>query len=262
MRRGPIPAAGFTQRATIDPDLNEVHVLSGLSKEKDQREDNIKNSFWVYDISSSKWLVFALYKGSSVKISYPNECYCYIIFRSCIYKNDNTDLQYWSKINTTAPCPRFAHQLVYDHIRKVHYLFGGNPGKSAMPKMRLDDFWSLHLHRPSSDHVLRKCKLMIRQHRFEEMVSVERNQYNALMYLQSDIHALVDHNDEEEEKHFQLLASKLFKEKEQDDNTLNLQSSDINETHKKRSTLFNSLSTFFPEDMVQPKSHLADLIVL
>ncbi|KAG1683391.1 Muskelin [Nymphon striatum] len=236
MRRGPIPAAGFTQRATIDPDLNEVHVLSGLSKEKDQREDNIKNSFWVYDISSSKW--------------------------SCIYKNDNTDLQYWSKINTTAPCPRFAHQLVYDHIRKVHYLFGGNPGKSAMPKMRLDDFWSLHLHRPSSDHVLRKCKLMIRQHRFEEMVSVERNQYNALMYLQSDIHALVDHNDEEEEKHFQLLASKLFKEKEQDDNTLNLQSSDINETHKKRSTLFNSLSTFFPEDMVQPKSHLADLIVL
>ncbi|KAG1683389.1 Muskelin [Nymphon striatum] len=195
MRRGPIPAAGFTQRATIDPDLNEVHVLSGLSKEKDQREDNIKNSFWVYDISSSKW--------------------------SCIYKNDNTDLQYWSKINTTAPCPRFAHQLVYDHIRKVHYLFGGNPGKSAMPKMRLDDFWSLHLHRPSSDHVLRKCKLMIRQHRFEEMVSVERNQYNALMYLQSDIHALVDHNDEEEEKHFQLLASKLFKEKEQDDNTLN-----------------------------------------
>ena len=23
-----VPAAGFTQRATIDPDLNEIHVLS------------------------------------------------------------------------------------------------------------------------------------------------------------------------------------------------------------------------------------------
>ena len=44
------------------------------------------------------------------------------------------------------PCPRFAHQLVYDHLHKVHYLFGGNPGKSSLPKMRLDDFWSLKVH--------------------------------------------------------------------------------------------------------------------
>jgi len=25
----------------------------------------------------------------------------------------------------------------------VHYLFGGNPGKESLPKMRLDDFWAL-----------------------------------------------------------------------------------------------------------------------
>lgn len=50
----PVPSAGFTQRATIDPDYSEIHVLSGLSKEKDKRE-NMKNSFWVYDIVKNKW---------------------------------------------------------------------------------------------------------------------------------------------------------------------------------------------------------------
>lgn len=50
---------------------------------------------------------------------------------------------YWTKMQNVEPCPRFAHQLVFDHIHKVHYLFGGNPGKFSVPKMRLDDFWSL-----------------------------------------------------------------------------------------------------------------------
>ena len=63
--------------------------------------------------------------------------------RSCIYKNENTGQQYWHKMQHLEPVPRFAHQLVYDHIRKIHYLFGGNPGKESLPKMRLDDFWSL-----------------------------------------------------------------------------------------------------------------------
>ena len=45
------------------------------------------------------------------------------------------------------PVPRFAHQLVYDHIRKVHYMFGGNPGDSSNLNLRLDDFWELHLLR-------------------------------------------------------------------------------------------------------------------
>ena len=60
-----------------------------------------------------------------------------------MYKNENMGQQYWTKMQNVEPCPRFAHQLVYDHIHKVHYLFGGNPGKSSIHKMRLDDFWSL-----------------------------------------------------------------------------------------------------------------------
>lgn len=29
----------------------------GLSKDKEKREENVRNSFWVYDISQNKWLV-------------------------------------------------------------------------------------------------------------------------------------------------------------------------------------------------------------
>ncbi|PIO30504.1 hypothetical protein AB205_0017180 [Aquarana catesbeiana] len=44
-----------TQRATIDPELNEIHVLSGLSKDKEKREENVRNSFWIYDIVRNSW---------------------------------------------------------------------------------------------------------------------------------------------------------------------------------------------------------------
>lgn len=52
---GAVPMTGFTQRATIDPELNEIHVLSGLSKDKDKREENVRNSFWIYDIARNNW---------------------------------------------------------------------------------------------------------------------------------------------------------------------------------------------------------------
>lgn len=145
-----VPAAGFTQRATIDPELNEIHVLSvivcdrgvvsseltavhstwsqGINKDKEKRDENVKNSFWVYDMLENRW--------------------------SCIYRNESKpdDLQQASSSSNAddseGPRPRFAHQLVYDHLKKVHYLFGGNPGPNkngAMNKERLDDFWSLEV---------------------------------------------------------------------------------------------------------------------
>lgn len=113
-----VPAAGYTQRATIDPELGEIYVLSvcvtrsltrdrlrisirtgttcfqGLSKDKDKRDDNVQNSFWVYNIQSGKW--------------------------TCIYRNENAGEKYWSKMQDYEPCPRFAHQIVYDHTRKVN----------------------------------------------------------------------------------------------------------------------------------------------
>ncbi|XP_064604593.1 muskelin-like isoform X2 [Liolophura sinensis] len=226
-----VPSAGYTQRATIDPEMNEIHVLSGLSKDK-ERKDNVKNSFWVYDIEKNKW--------------------------SCIYKNENSGQSYWTKMQHVEPVPRFAHQLVYDHARKVHYLFGGNPGKDIIPKVRLDDFWSLKLFRPSTEHLLRRCKYLIRKFQFQEMAC--SNPVRALTYLQADLAAVVDHSDPEETREFQLLASTLFME-DSDDQEMR-EDLGVSEHYHSRTKLFDMLVNFFPESMTQPKGNLVDLITL
>ncbi|KAF8793796.1 Muskelin like protein [Argiope bruennichi] len=224
-----VPPAGFTQRATIDPDLNEIHVLSGSNKDK--REEYVKNSFWVYDISLNKW--------------------------SCIYQSEIKTKEGSEQIDPPLePCPRFAHQLVYDHIRKVHYLFGGNPGKSHSPKMRLDDFWSLHLYRPTKDMLVRQCRRIIRQHKFQEIA--DKDPVAALHYLQTELANTVDHSNHQETKEFQLLAFNLFSEKEKEVKD----ELSVDETFKRRSQLFDQLTEFFPDDMTQPKNNLIDLISL
>ncbi|KAL8596859.1 hypothetical protein ACOMHN_060667 [Nucella lapillus] len=221
--------AGFTQRATLDPDLNEIHVLSGLSRDKDRR-DNVKNSFWVYDIHRDKW--------------------------SCIYKNENTGQQYWLKMQHIEPVPRFAHQLVYDHKRKKHYLFGGNPGKDSLPKMRLDDFWSLRLSRPSEEYLLRRCCFLIRRYHFVEMVS--QDSCAAINYLQTCVYDTIDKDDPKECGEFQLLTTNLFETFAGKSPTLG--EGEAPENYSQRTELFDKLVMFFPENMTQPKGNLIDMI--
>uniref|UniRef100_A0A8D0A1F6 Muskelin 1, intracellular mediator containing kelch motifs n=1 Tax=Sander lucioperca TaxID=283035 RepID=A0A8D0A1F6_SANLU len=219
-------------RATIDPELNEIHVLSGLSKDKDKREENVRNSFWIYDIARNNW--------------------------SCVYKNDQAVKENPSKaLQEEEPCPRFAHQLVYDEMHKVHYLFGGNPGKSCSPKMRLDDFWSLKLCRPSKEYLLRHCRYLIRKYRFEEKAQSEP--LSALKYLQNDLSLTVDHTDPDETKEFQLLPSALFKS---GSDFIPLGFSDVDQTYAQRTQLFDTLVNFFPDSMTPPKGNLVDLITL
>lgn len=226
-----VPAAGFTQRATIDPDKDEIHVLSGLSKDKDRR-DNVKNSLWVYDINKNKW--------------------------SCIYKNENTGQQYWTKMQHLEPVPRFAHQLVFDHIKKVHYLFGGNPGKESLPKMRLDDFWSLKLGRPSAENLLRRCQYLLRKHRYQEMA--ERYPKAAMEYLQKDLAQIVDHRSEDEKQEFHQLAATLFKTDNEDEEMFDDSITVMSDHYQSRTNLFDELVAFFPDNMTQPKENLVDLI--
>ncbi|KAK7101686.1 muskelin-like [Littorina saxatilis] len=221
--------AGFTQRATIDPDLNEIHVLSGLSRDKDKR-DNVKNSFWVYEINRDKW--------------------------SCIYKNENTGQQYWIKMQHIEPVPRFAHQLVYDHKRKKHYLFGGNPGKDSLPKMRLDDFWSLQLLRPSQKFLLRKCCFLIRKYHFLELACSDS--CAAMSFLQTQVYGTIDKEDKEECEEFQLLTTNLFKAYAAGDTSL--MEGETPEYFSQRTELFDKLASFFPETMTQPKGNLIDMI--
>ncbi|XP_023686924.1 muskelin [Paramormyrops kingsleyae] len=229
---GMVPMTGFTQRATIDPELSEIHVLSGLSKDKDKREENVRNSFWIYDIARNSW--------------------------SCVYKNDQAVKENPAKsLQEEEPCPRFAHQLVYDELHKVHYLFGGNPGKSCSPKMRLDDFWSLKLCRPSKEYLLRHCRYLIRKYRFEEKAQTEP--LSALKYLQNDLSLTVDHSDPDETKEFQLLPSALFKSSS---DFIPLGFSDVDQTYAQRTQLFDTLVNFFPDSMTPPKGNLVDLITL
>lgn len=229
--------AGFTQRATIDPELNEIHVLSGLSKEKDKEksEETVRHSFWVYDLERKTW--------------------------SCVYKNENVGHHYWTKMQNVEPCPRFAHQLVFDHIHKVHYLFGGNPGKFSVPKMRLDDFWSLKLSRPSQDYLLRRCRYLIRKQRFCELAS--RDSFEALRYLQNELSATVFHDDPEEGKEFRLLASNLFSRQNSKQERMITDSEPLSppsDGFAGRTQLYDTLVSFFPEHMTQPRGNLVDLI--
>lgn len=86
------PDPGFTQRATIDSDLGEFYVLSGIQREFDPIKppsarpvETVKNSLWVYNIAMNKWY--------------------------CAYENANSDPEYWRKMEHLEPCPRYAHQV-------------------------------------------------------------------------------------------------------------------------------------------------------
>lgn len=47
-------------------------------------------------------------------------CVCVFLLRSCVYKNDQAVKENPSKaLQEEEPCPRFAHQLVYDEMHKV-----------------------------------------------------------------------------------------------------------------------------------------------
>ena len=78
----------------------------GLNRDTDKSErkndTKVTNSFWVYNILTDKW--------------------------TCFYRNENNSSIYWNKMQTEEPRPRYAHQLVYDEVNCVHFMFGGNPG--------------------------------------------------------------------------------------------------------------------------------------
>ncbi|XP_052755942.1 muskelin isoform X2 [Galleria mellonella] len=155
---GPPPAAGFTQRATLDPDTDEMFVLSGMSKEKDKR---VYNTLWVFSLRRMTW--------------------------TCVYRND--------RVSANEPRPRFAHQLVYDPVRKVHYLFGGNPGNPSSPRLRLDDLWALRLVRWSAGEAVATARAALRVARYRELAAQPARAACALHYLRHRVAPALDHSD-------------------------------------------------------------------
>lgn len=92
------PSPGFTLRATIDCERDEIYIFSSMSKLKDRRDIqhmDASNSFWVYSLKDCMW--------------------------SRIYKSpQNAEASNaTTKIDLLEPCPRYAHQLVYDDVAKV-----------------------------------------------------------------------------------------------------------------------------------------------
>lgn len=247
-----IPAVGHTQRATIDQDRCEIHVMTGLNRDKDKgdrkSEGKVTNSFWVYNIPTDKW--------------------------TCFYRNENNSSMYWNKMQTEEPRPRYAHQLVYDEVNRVHFMFGGNPGgkQGKEDRLRLGDFWKLELERPRRSDVLRRCRLLIRQCRFTELAGKDSMQ--ALKYLHSALASIIDHKNPNEERQFQLLTSELFRSTQSLNSSAAvkrpsskrsregspLRNSSEDRTYPLRSGLFDKLVAHFPDHMTHPRGNLIDFI--
>ena len=84
----------------------------------------------------------------------------------------------------------------------MHYMFGGNPGgrQGKEDRLRLGDFWKLHLYRPDHKEILRRCCLKARQSKFMELTYDENSLAKALSYLQTMLSEIVDHSDDGEER--------------------------------------------------------------
>lgn len=109
--------SGYTQRATIDVESQELYILSGFLKSKPS--NTVKNCLWMYSIKQNQW--------------------------EKVYESESNEAPYWQSPKDMAPYPRYTHQMVYNPKSKSHFIFGGNPGDASNPFKRLDDFWGLKL---------------------------------------------------------------------------------------------------------------------
>ena len=89
----------------------------------------------------------------------------------------------------------------------------------------------------------------------------------ALAFLQTEVSSCVNHEDKEEQREFQLLASQVFSQVSDSE----LQRSDISSgvtmfqsddrsNYKMRSDLFDKLMKYFPSEMAQPQGNLHDFL--
>lgn len=83
--------------------------------------------------------------------------------------------------------------------------------------------------------------------RYAEMAS--RNSVEAVSYLQTEVSAVVQHADTEQQRSFQLLTAELFEEGQS-----------AQQVRSSRTQLFDKLSTFFPASMSQPRDSLVDRV--
>lgn len=289
------PEAGFTQRSTLDGQRQELFIFSGLMREKaptlgqgggggsgsggggatatttittpssNLGAEMARNSLWLYQISKRRW----------TRIHSRHTCY---------NRQPNT-LTNISRFNGNQngeilePCPRFAHQLVYDPEGGIHYLFGGNPGEVGNPRRRLSDFWQLRLIRPlNNGDVVRRAAFALRKQQFYELCLQRRltngnsgngnnnndggitasgsasspSMLNALRFLQGEVSLAVDHDRIEESQQFRELSTWLV-QAPGDGPTDRL-------IEQSRRNVFNVVISFLPASMRPPLASLSNLV--
>ncbi|KAI9257656.1 muskelin 1, intracellular mediator kelch motif-containing protein, isoform CRA_a [Sporodiniella umbellata] len=235
---------GYTQRATFDPESNQVYVFVGYVSNKPT--NTVKNLLHIYSIKENKW--------------------------EEVYDSGNHDTEYWKK--EVAPHPRFAHHFVYNPKSKSFFIFGGNPGDSADNSKRFDDFWELKLSKPTSPQVVRECVFLIRSHRLYEMCSKrengpigmkqsgKENTIAALNYLQRSIVPLVNYDNDKETYHLEQLCAYLClpEVKEEPENNGQSKTTNGDLFFEKRTQVFQRLLEYFPSAMKEPGGCLMDAV--
>ncbi|KZT29147.1 hypothetical protein NEOLEDRAFT_1128727 [Neolentinus lepideus HHB14362 ss-1] len=201
MDGGPKPC--FTQRAVLDPDLREIYIFCGLSRQLPGNQIIIQAQapHWVYRYPTA----LCSEKGKWTKLI-------------------SVDPPAGVDAEEIQPKPRYAHQLAYDRRTKTVFMHGGNAGiRDSTPdgaevnaeegaveekEIRLDDFWSMQLQRPPRSEVARKVMFEIRKQQFREMCEDEPT-VDALNFLRNEVSSVVDHSCPEEEDVFRSLLSHL-----------------------------------------------------
>ncbi|KAL0073983.1 Muskelin N-terminus-domain-containing protein [Phycomyces blakesleeanus] len=253
------PDPGYTQRTTIDTTKRELYVFSGYMRTTSY--DVVKNSLWVYNITQNKW--------------------------EKVYQNEGRGREYWHKMQNKEPCPRFAHQMVYDSNSKRQYIFGGNPGDSKDVSRRLNDFWELKLTKTKPKDIMRRSVFLLRTQKLREMHrQAELEQQNnpvklvstktkqALEYLRSYVSPVLDEKCEEELDEFQRLCACLCladhsidtKQSFISQNMFKVPSSKVSHPDLSdiifsgRTRLYNSVIGFMPQNIKEPEESLVDII--
>lgn len=196
------PDSCFTQRAVMDPQLKEIYVFCGLTRQQPAGSITVlqtKLPNWVYRYHPrpGKWTRIL-----------PEADY------SARDRSEHMPV-------IEEPCPRYASQVVYDPTTRTVYMHGGNAGPSgAFEKgleaegdesdgKRLDDFWQMTLVRPDPRDIIRRATYKIRQQQFREICE-DASPIKALNFLQTEVSSVVDHQDPHESEIFRTLLTYLL----------------------------------------------------
>lgn len=319
-----------TQQITFDPELHHMHILTVVNNERkatsshirNMTEDlpiaksSIKNGLWMCQLPLNSVLEQQQLSGSPVSGSnspfsahgYPTVQFEKVLdlekspyLTSVLTKwsdgsNGSTSMPSVSSVSMSAeqafnePCPRFAHQFIYDSTNKVHYLFGGNPGDDCSPDVRLNDLWKLQLKFSigedgehcmddgsgthagendgdfaSSQKILQFCNYLLRRQRYMEMcssISTTSNAMQPLQFLREHVSLMVDQSNSAQIEDFRRLASLVMFSGDQHDDASGREYEQRRKMAiaKQRADLYNQLLQFFPAFCKQPSLDLMSLV--